>query len=104
MTTFVVVHPEPPRFDWSASVFGSRCALIASEMLALQSPHSKGNAVVDKQRVVLPSEVADAVTGIQCARLRYGEGKARRQITKPVLAAQPIHHEADLGVKRLFVT
>src|SRR5215831_1233776 len=82
----------------------SRRALIASETLRSSRRRSKRDAVVDKQRVILPTGVADAVAGIQRARLRNRKSEARSDITKPVLAAEPIHHEIDLAADRLFVT
>src|SRR5215510_6050517 len=60
--------------------------------------------VVDKQRVILASKIADAVARVKRTVPGNDKRKAWRDVAKPVLAAKPVRHEINLGVERLFVT
>ena len=64
------------------------------------------DAVVHEEKaivVAIVAVVADAVADIQKAAVREREGHSRRKVSKEVLAAEPIHDDAHVGMQGLLI-
>src|SRR5262245_44460489 len=62
----------------------------------------KSDAVVQEKAVVLPAGIPDTVPDVKNTVLGQRESQSRSKVTESVGTAQPIGHEADFGMKRLF--
>ena len=83
--------------DWKQTVLFNR--LIVNLLMPRRS--LEGNAVIDEEVpvpgsvAVLPAVIADAVAGIQQTVSRKRDRDSRREISEPILSAEPVGHNAD---------
>ena len=94
---YVLSRPQRNRHHKRRAQSVDRRVPVSVVRLSCVTPALERYSVIDKQSVVLPSLVADAVTGIKQTCFRDRESKTWSCIAETILSTQPVSNKTNLA-------